>query len=507
MRVIGYLESSFWTMRQQEFAAMMRVAYAHAGELDGFLSHDEITVPETMLAKTGERLNGTRYVEMRGNVAVVDVNGVIAKRMDMFDEICFGGCSTEKLMKDVQTCLDNPNVEAILFNIDSPGGEAFGINELSEAIYQARSKKPVKAYVSGLGCSGAYWIASAAEEVIADRSSFLGSIGVVTAWMDDKGFYEQLGIRKEVITSSNAPLKRLNIDIPEHRNELQRELDSLEAVFHSAVARNRKVSVDQVISDFNRGGVLAGADAVDAGMADRVGSLEEVIKDLQAKKTNTATVNAAAEGEIDMGFKDEFKALGVKFGLLDETKPTVEAGAELELEDEPVAGTDDQEAPVEDAPAEEQNEDEAEAPDASAATDLKVNSAKSPSAEMVEELQTNLIDAQADAFIETEIKAGRMFPAEKETFKSLFIQAGRDDLASPLTEGSRIETIKATQAARKPHGLTEEVVDAEANNKVLLASGDEPDREKKDRLLAMTPLGKSTLQLVNGGKSATAAAK
>jgi ClpP class serine protease len=96
-----------------------------------------------MIAKTGSRLDGTRYVEMRGNVAVIDVNGIIAKRMDMFDEICFGGTSTEKLMKDFRLASTIPR-SSIVLNIDSPGGEAFGINELSQAIYAGRGKSRSK---------------------------------------------------------------------------------------------------------------------------------------------------------------------------------------------------------------------------------------------------------------------------------------------------------------------------------------------------------------------------
>jgi signal peptide peptidase SppA len=494
MRVIGYLESSFWTMRGAEFGSMMRIAYSHSGELDSVLSKAEFQKPETMLAKKGEKMNGTRYVEMRGNVAVVDVNGVIAKRMDMFEEMCFGGTSTEKLLKDIQTCLDSPDVSSIVLNIDSPGGEAFGINELSQAIYAGRQKKPIKAYVSGLGCSGAYWIATAADEVIVDKSGFLGSIGVVTAWMDDSGFYQAMGIRKEVVTSSNAPLKRLNFDNEEHRAELQRELDSIESVFIKAVARNRGVTVDQVKQDFNQGGVLAGADAVKAGMADRTGSLEEVIKELSNKRSKTAVASASAQGDIDMTFKEEFKAFAVKHGLManDETEikdepETTEAESVPEAVPEatPVV---EEPAPAEDAPA----------PAASADT-LKLEALQAKMAERV--------TVDASAFVESEIKAGRLLPNEKAAVESLYIQAAADDESSPLATGSRVESLKAAQSARVPNTLMKEVVDAEANQVLLAASGDRTDEEKRNDLLSKSPLGRSALKVIEGGRSATATAK
>ncbi|MCD9188246.1 MAG: S49 family peptidase, partial [Pyrinomonadaceae bacterium] len=443
---------------------------------------------DAMMARTGERLNGTRYVQVRENgVAVIEVSGVIAKKMNFFAEICGGGTSTEILMRDFQSALVSPNVSSIAFHIDSPGGEAFGINELAQAIFDARGKKPMKAYVSGLGCSGAYWIASACDEIIADKSSFLGSIGVVTTWTDDSGFYKSMGIRREVITSTNAPKKRLNLDKDEDRAELMRELDSLESVFLKAVARNRKMTVEQVKQDFNQGGVYSGADAVKAKMADRTGSLEQVIRELGRPKRNTASIGAEnTEGEFEMGFKDDFRAFAAKLGF--DVKEQIVPNAEAENAETETA-------------AEAQStilaEKEAAEKSAKAANDelARIKTEQ-------EDARKRQISADADAFVESEIKAGRMFPSEKETFKSLFVQAAADDTASPLAEGSRLATLKANQTKRKPHTLTDEVIDAEANQIVLAAVGGDSNQVSAGRqkeLLEKTPLGKSALKVVKGG--------
>lgn len=446
-RVISYIESSIWACRAHEFDVMCRVAYRESENLDSILAAAEAAECESpknfdsMAARKGERLNGTRLVEVRENgVAVIDVNGVLAKRMNLFDMICDGGTSTEVLLRDFDTALNSPNVSSIVFNIDSPGGEAFGINEMAQAIFDARGKKPMKAYVSGLGCSGAYWIASACDEVIADKSAFLGSIGVVTAWTDDTGFYKALGIRREVVTSTNAPLKRLNIDKDEHRQELQRELDSLEAVFIKAVARNRKVSVEQVKTDFNRGGVLAGADAVKAKMADRVGSLEQVIRELARNGKKGASPGADFEGDLKMGLKDEFRAFAAKLGF-DVTEKTPET---KESENPPAleSGTKPS-AETEKLLAEKQAADKR-------------------AAELEKQLETarkEKLETDAETFIETEIRASRMLPTEKADFKSLYLQAAADDKANPLAEGSRLEQLKAVQQKRTPHKLTEELLD------------------------------------------------
>lgn len=488
MRVIGYLESSLWTMRALEFGSMMRVAYAHAQELDALLDRKE--APQTMLGKSGERLQGTRYIQVRDGVAVLDVNGIIAKRMSMFDELCGpGGTSTELAYRDFTNALQNPNVESIVLSIDSPGGEAFGINEFAQAIYEARGKKPIKAYIGGLGCSGAYWIASAADEVVIDKSAFAGSIGVVTAWMDDKKFYEMLGIRREVVVSSNAPFKRLDFDNEDHRAELQRELDSLESVFIKAVARNRKVTVDQVKKDFNKGGVLAGADAVKAGMADSVGSLEGVIKSLSKKGKTIASFSSASQGPANVGAKTEEKERDMSlkeklkaFFASEEVKPLLEDGKEYHLlektadreESEPVKTADPK--PVDGEPA--KGEGQSEAKDEKEPKP-ETDEPKKDGSE-VEALRREIAVAKAEAFVDAEVVAGRILPGEKAKAVSELTEAAIDDHMRPLSF-SRFDSIKARYQGRKEHGLNKERVDSNANEIFVLKLGEgEKTKMRKD---------------------------
>lgn len=463
-RVISYIESNIWACRAQEFDALCRVAHRDPRRLDEVLKQAEEGADasnlkfDAMLARRGTCLQGTRYVEIRENgVAVIDVSGVIAKRMSLFAEICYGGTSTETLLKDFNIALESESVSSIVFHIDSPGGEAFGINELSEAIYQARGKKPIKAYVSGLGCSGAYWIASAAEEIIADKSAFLGSIGVVTVWTDDTGFYKALGIRREVVTSSNAQFKRLNFDNEEHRAELQRELDSMESVFHKSVTRNRQVTIEQVKKDFNHGGVLSGVQAVKTRMADRTGSLEQVIKELAKKgKTGASRLTENTQGDFDMGFKEEFKSFAQKLGF-----SVSEESQENTLP--PSAG--ESAATAQSMKAEKEKAEKE-------AAEVKAELAK---------VRAEALAAEAGGFIRLEINAGRIFPAESEAFKSLYVQAANDDAAYPLSgAASRLDNLKAIQAKRKPHGLTAEVLTPDSGFHIL--AGDESPDDRLERL-------------------------
>lgn len=244
---------------------------------------DKISARRDALAtRAGSRMDGTRYTQRRDGVAVIDVTGTIMRRADLFMEIS-GGTATGHLATDFQAALDDPKVRAIVLNIDSPGGEATGIHELANQIFNARgrlnadgSPKSIVAYAEGFAASAAYWIASAADEIVTDATAMLGSIGVVFSVPDPNAEKQ----RRIDIVSNQSPKKRPNVATEEGQSQLQRWANELADVFIASVARNRCVDVETVLADFGQGDLRIGQDAVDHGMADRVGSLESVIEGL-----------------------------------------------------------------------------------------------------------------------------------------------------------------------------------------------------------------------------------
>ncbi|NWD49027.1 S49 family peptidase [Pseudomonas gingeri] len=238
--------------------------------------------PEALEARLGKALDNTRSVTMRNGVAIIPVTGPIFRYANMFTRIS-GATSTAVLATDLQTALDDPKVKAIVLQVDSPGGEANGINELADMIHSARDKKRIVSYVGGSGASAAYWLASAASEVIVDDTALLGSIGVVlnVSVTKDDG-----GKKSYEIVSSTAPNKRPNIETEEGRAEIAKTVDALADVFVSKVARNLGVSADKVPEMGGHGGLKVGADAVASGLAHRVGSLESVIAELAGPASN-----------------------------------------------------------------------------------------------------------------------------------------------------------------------------------------------------------------------------
>jgi HK97 family phage major capsid protein len=229
--------------------------------------------PEAIAERMGQKLENTRTVTIRDGVATIPVTGPLFRYADFFTEIS-GATSYETLSRDFTAALNNPDIRAIVFEIDSPGGEVNGVSELAEMIYQARGKKPIKAYVSGFGASGAYWIAAACDEVIAADTAILGSIGVIATFVDESMAEEDAGIRIINVVSTQSPYKSADPTNAEDLARIQKTVDDLGAVFVGAVAKYRGVSEKTVLAKFGKGDVMVGQGAVDAGLANRLGSYE-----------------------------------------------------------------------------------------------------------------------------------------------------------------------------------------------------------------------------------------
>jgi hypothetical protein len=189
-----------------------------------------------------------------------------------------------------------------LFSIDSPGGEANGCFELADAIFAAREQKPIRAYVGGMGASAAYAIASAAERITCAASAELGSIGVRAGYLDASRAMDAAGLKEWIFISSQSPYKGFDPNVEDDRGRLQVVLDDLASVFVELVARNRGVDVDMVLEDFGKGGVMVGARAVAAGLADELGDFETVLAEMNAIPWQPATSSPQLEIQMPKNF-------------------------------------------------------------------------------------------------------------------------------------------------------------------------------------------------------------
>lgn len=284
LRILGKIRSEPWAITDQYMQTILEIA------------DRQNMSPEQVAKELGRPLQNTYDVELRDGVAILPVSGPLFRYANLFTAIS-GATSYELLARDFEAALNNPQVRSILLAIDSPGGEANGVSEFADQVFQARGTKPVVAYVGGMAASAAYWIASAADEIVVGDTALLGSIGTVMTITDTRARDEKNGVRTYEVVSSQSPYKRNDPATPEGRLRYQALVDSLSEVFVNKVASYRGVDPATVLSDFGQGDVFVGQAAVAAGLADRTGSFEGVLSELASGGyTGPAKSGAAASG-------------------------------------------------------------------------------------------------------------------------------------------------------------------------------------------------------------------
>jgi signal peptide peptidase SppA len=175
----------------------------------------------------------------------------------------------------------DPKTRNIVLDIESPGGEAVGAFEAAETVREVAAKKNVIAVVNGMAASAAYAIASGARQIVVMPTGIAGSIGVVMLHLDLSKALADRGIKPTLIFAGDHKVDGNPYEaLPEAvREDFQRECDSFYAQFVDCVASGRKgMSKDAIRATQAR--VFKGQDAVDTGLADTVGTLEEVLAEL-----------------------------------------------------------------------------------------------------------------------------------------------------------------------------------------------------------------------------------
>lgn len=281
----------------------------------------------SFLAEYGERPEGCKYTVVSGSKAIVDIYGAIIPRANFFSEWC-GGASCQLLQKDIVWIRDNEAIEEVLFVIHSPGGEVTSVSETANLILQLRETKTVTAYISGMGCSAAYWLASACSKIYVNETAIVGSIGVMSVYVDDSRQLEMVGLEEIEFISSQSPMKNADPKSDKGKTAIQSRVNSLAQVFVENIAVNMGVSVETVLKDFGQGGVFIGAEAVKAGLAHQVGNFADAVTQINSEleQSDLPTEN---KGET-MAEKQEAATVAAEKSEFEQMKQTI---AELQKAD------------------------------------------------------------------------------------------------------------------------------------------------------------------------------
>lgn len=231
---------------------------------------------------------------VEGAVAVIPMTGVIVQKAE--DAWWYGGSSIDRMRHAFRTYLADPQVTAIVFYVDSPGGEVYGVPEFFDEIYAARGSKPLVAVCEPVMASAAYWLGAACDEIYMLPSGTVGSVGCYTMHQNVEGWLEQLGIVLTFIQhgehkTDGNPYQALS---DAARADLQRSVDFYGGLFDKGVALARGKTVEEVLESFGQGRMFHAPEARRIGMIDKVGSLEMVVGKLNPKRGRIAAAGEAA---------------------------------------------------------------------------------------------------------------------------------------------------------------------------------------------------------------------
>ena len=190
----------------------------------------------------------------------------------------------EDLIKRLDTIRRSPRVKGVILSIDSPGGTTVGGESIYDAVRKLAADKPVVAEVGTLAASAGYMIASAADHIVARKTSIVGSIGVLIQYPDVSGLMDKLGIKLEEVKSSPlkaapSPFKPTNDD--ERAMVRKLILDSYDW-FVGIVAERRNMTRPQALA-LADGSIFTGRQAVANRLIDAVGGESEAIGWLATK--------------------------------------------------------------------------------------------------------------------------------------------------------------------------------------------------------------------------------
>lgn len=276
--------------------------------LTALLEHEDVALPEA----------GPLEARSEGVVAVVPVHGTLMDHPGWIDEI-FGFVGYQDVVAAVAQAVADPEVSAVILDIDSPGGTAGGAFAAADAISRLRGSKPIVALANSWATSAAYLLAAACDQTFVTPGGTVGSIGVIMAVVDYSRRMADAGITVTMIhqgarKADGNPHQPLTED---GRAELQSQVDQLYGIFVEAVSSYRKIDARVVRAQESR--IYIGQMAIDAGLADGFASMGELVAELAAgagqesSMTTKLTGAPGAPSQTKASIEDNLEAVSAAF--------------------------------------------------------------------------------------------------------------------------------------------------------------------------------------------------
>lgn len=242
-------------------------------------------------------------------IAVIALRGIISGA----EPGSVGESAVEDIKIQLRQAVEDEDVKAIVLHIDSPGGEVTASDTIYNAVVRAREVKPVVVYMGALAASGGYYVACGAKWLIANETTFTGSIGVIMQTLNYEQLMGKVGVSPVVFKSGKMKdmLSGSRAMTEEEKTYIQGLVMQTYGKFVGIVARERNLPEAGLREGLADGRVISGKDALDAKLIDQVGEIE----DAYAKARE---LGKAANASI-IHYESPFK-LGRLFRMLGESE-------------------------------------------------------------------------------------------------------------------------------------------------------------------------------------------
>ena len=203
-------------------------------------------------------------------IAVIKIRGTIASGHNLLSETV----TPDDTLPLIQKAEEDASIKAVMFDIDSPGGSVVASREIAYAV--AEMKKPTLCWMGDVAASGAYWIASSCDYIMADPLTLTGSVGVTASYLEFSKLFDKYGITYEQITSGESkdvgsPFRNLTAG---ERSKLEYIVNETFTYFIADVVSRRNLTQNQ-IDTIKTGDIFLGKDAIALGLIDATGTLSD----------------------------------------------------------------------------------------------------------------------------------------------------------------------------------------------------------------------------------------
>ncbi|MDB2314637.1 signal peptide peptidase SppA [Flavobacteriaceae bacterium] len=211
--------------------------------------------------------------EISDRIAIVYAQGPILNTKGSADII-----GKEAINKAFQEILESDKIKAVVLRVDSPGGDALTSEIILNASRTLKGKKPLVVSMGNVAASGGYYISSLANRIFADPMTITGSIGVLAAFPNIRGMTNRIGINAEQVTTHKNAMGYSPFE-PLSEGFEKSTISAIEKVYHtfkSRVSEGRSLSME-IVEEIAQGRVWSGKNAVEIGLVDTLGGLQEAI--------------------------------------------------------------------------------------------------------------------------------------------------------------------------------------------------------------------------------------